>query len=365
MKANASFFKINPAQSTRLAEQLADKIRKALRKGLYRPGDTLPSYHELARLAGTSLRIPREAISILVGEGLVAACRGRGTIVLKRKHNSIDNGRILLVHPNGHGAYYLGALMEETDRLLTDAGYIVTRVAMRKNSNGKYDFNLLKHLLSHANFTSGLVFAYDDQTIEPIAKSGLPYVICTFRPIKYSGAHGRINYSHRLAIPELIRHCHKAKIKRILQVVTVPWLLDVHDDLTNAGFEVENIRKRYPIADIGKQEQVERSTFELLCKWLKEKPLPDLIVFTDDFATRGGILALTERGIRYPKDVKLVAWSNRHFGPVAPVSLTRMSMDPFDHAKTIANSFLAFLRTGSLPKNVTIGPAYIKGDSFP
>lgn len=365
MHAKQSFYEINPAQSRKLAEQLADRIRQSIRKKRFHAGDTLPSYHELARLAGTSLRIPREAIAILTGEGLVATRRGKGTVVLDRTGIPDTCARILLVHPNGHGAYYLGVLMEETDRLLTDAGYVVTRVALRKDESGKYDFRLLKQLLEHIGFVSILIFAYDDRTLQPIAQSGLPYVVCTFLPIRYTGAAGRIAYSHRLAVPALIRHCQKARVKRILQVVTIPWLLDTEDDLIKAGFEVESVRMLYPTADIGKQERVERNTFEALMGRLAEKPLPDLIVFTDDFAARGGLSALAQLRIRYPEDVKLVAWSNRHFGPVAPVSLTRMSMDPFAHAQTIARAYLAFLRTGTLPKGVSIGPVYIKGMSFP
>lgn len=349
----------------RLSERLANAIRAAVRRGKLKPGDMLPSYPELARQIGTSVRVPREAVGLLVGEGLLASRRGFGTVVLKRHPSANVRERILLVHPNGHGAYYLGVLIEEIDRLITDAGYMVSRAAMRKREDGVYNFNLLNRLLRTDDFSAALVFAYDDKTIGPVAASGIPYAACTFRPIRYEGAFGRIDYSHRSAIPQLIRHCRAAKVKRILQVVTVNWLLDATDDLRAAGFDVESLFEPYPTADIGKQETVERNTFRMLDRWLRTHPLPDLILFTDDFATRGGILALEHCGIRYPEDVKLVAWSNRHFGPVAPISLTRMVMDPFAHARTVANAFLPFLRTGCFKKNARIGPTYVKGESFP
>ena len=349
----------------RLSDRLAGAIRTAIRHGRLKPGDRLPSFQELARQIGTSARIPREAVRLLVGKGLLTARRGFGTVVLDPNAAGNKREHILLVHPNGHGAYYLGVLIEEIDRLITDAGFMVSRVALRKDGDGTYDFTVLNQLLNTDDFAAALVFAYDDKTIGPVAASGIPYAACTFRPIKYGGACGRIDYTHWSALPRFIRHCRAAKVKRILQIVTVKWLLDATEDLRAAGFKVESIYESYPTADVGKQEKVERNTFRVLNRWLKTHPLPDLILFTDDFASRGGILALAHNGIRYPRDVKVVAWSNRHFGPVAPVSLTRMLMDPFDHARTVTNAFLPFLRTGHFKRNACIGPTYVKGESFP
>lgn len=357
--------KIDPASSGRLPEQLASVIRAAIQRRQLKPGDLLPPITSLARESHVSNRVPREAIAILAGEGLVSARRGLGTIVLNTRNRNSRNKRILLVHPNGHGAYYLGVLMEEIDRLITEDGYGVSRIAMRKQEDGSYNFDALNHLLNNDDFAVALVFAYDDKIIFPVAASKIPYAVCTFRPIKYEGACGRIDYTHRSALPQFIRHCRSSGIKRILQVVTVKWLLDATEDLQAAGFEIESIYEPYPTADVGKQEAVERSTFNALDRWLQTRSLPDVILFTDDFATRGGILALSRHNIHYPADVKVVAWSNRHFGPVAPVSLTRMVMDPFSHAQTIANAFLPFLRTGHFKKNAQIGPTYVKGDSFP
>lgn len=360
-----SSIKLDLSAAKRLPEQMADQIRSAICEHKIHTGDKIPSLRELARIAGVSLRVPREAVALLSGEGVLTTRRGLGTIVLNHEHHLPRMERILLVHPNGHGAYYLGVLMEETDKRLTNAGFTISRVALRKSSSGEYDFQSLRYLLSTIKFIAALVFVYDDKMLEPIIKANIPYILCTFRPIKYPGAMGRINYSHRSALPGLIRHCRKAKIKKILQVVTIPWLLDATEDFESAGFSVENISNPYPKADIGKQEEVERQTFVSLCKWIESNPLPDLIVFTDDFASRGGILALVMHGIRIPQDVNVVVWSNRHFGPIAPVSLTKMMMDPFAHAETVAKVFLSFLRTGRFLKHAQIGPVYVKGESFP
>ena len=358
------FSPLDPSAPGSLVNQLAERLRTAIRNRQLRPGDRLPSFPALAEMTGTSPRIPREAVALLVGEGLLAARSGVGTVVLDRKRHSERNKRVLLVHPNEHGAYYLGILIEEIDRMITNAGYSVSRIAMRKNAKSDYDFSVLKRQLRLGNFAAALAFAYDDKTILPLTTSSVPFVTCTFYPFKFPNARGRIDYSHRSALPSFIRHCEQRKIRRILQVNTIPWLLDATDDLQSVGLEVENITLPYPKSNIGKQEQVERDTFAALDRWLDAHPLPDLILFTDDFASRGGILALTRHGIRFPEDVKVVVWSNAHFGPVAPVTLTRMVMDPFAHAKLAANAFLSFLRTGKFTSRICLGPRYSKGESF-
>lgn len=358
------FSPLDPSAPGSLVDQLAERLRAAIRGRQLRPGDRLPSFPALAEMTGVSPRIPREAVARLVGEGLLAARRGAGTVVLDRKSRSERNKRVLLVHPNEHGAYYLGILIEEIDRMITDAGYGVSRVVLRKTAKGDYDFSVLERQLRSGNFAAALAFAYDDKTLRPLTTSNVPFVTCTFYPFKFPNARGRIDYSHRSALPAFIRHCRQRKIRSVLQIATIPWLLDATDELQSAGIEVENISLPYPKSNIGKQEQVERDTFTALDRWLDAHPLPDLILFTDDFASRGGILALTRHGIRFPEDVKVVAWSNTHFGPVAPVTLTRMEMDPFAHAKLAANAFLSFLRTGKFTNRICLGPRYSKGESF-
>lgn len=54
----------------------------------------------------------------------------------------------------------------------------------------------------------------------------------------------------------------------------------------------------------------------------------------------------------------------RRFSPASPIALTRMEMNPYEHGKIIAEAFRSFLKTGKLPTDVRIGPAYVKAESF-
>jgi DNA-binding FadR family transcriptional regulator len=72
-----------PISGPRAAEEVVDEIAVAIRSGIYRPGDRLPTIQELAAAMGVSKPTVGEAIRVLAREGVVRAYRGAtgGTIV--------------------------------------------------------------------------------------------------------------------------------------------------------------------------------------------------------------------------------------------------------------------------------------------
>lgn len=64
-------------------EMTVERLGAAIKMGLYRPGDQLPTERELAELMGVSRTTLREAIRVLVAQGFLSVKRGRtgGTFV--------------------------------------------------------------------------------------------------------------------------------------------------------------------------------------------------------------------------------------------------------------------------------------------
>ncbi len=60
---------------------IAGKLRSQIAEGTLQPGDQLPGHRDLAANHGVSLGSAREAISMLIGDGLVETRAGRGTFV--------------------------------------------------------------------------------------------------------------------------------------------------------------------------------------------------------------------------------------------------------------------------------------------
>lgn len=63
-------------------QQIADNLREAIRRGDFKAGDMLPSQPQLANEYGVSRTLAKQAIDVLVAEGLARAEHGRGVIVL-------------------------------------------------------------------------------------------------------------------------------------------------------------------------------------------------------------------------------------------------------------------------------------------
>ncbi len=60
---------------------IADRLRQRVESGIWRAGETLPSLHSLASEFGVARPTARQAVQLLVKEGLLSSRRGQGTFV--------------------------------------------------------------------------------------------------------------------------------------------------------------------------------------------------------------------------------------------------------------------------------------------
>lgn len=60
---------------------VADRLRQSLARGEWRTGEYLPSLHQLADSFGVARLTARQAVQLLVQEGLLSSRRGQGTLV--------------------------------------------------------------------------------------------------------------------------------------------------------------------------------------------------------------------------------------------------------------------------------------------
>jgi GntR family transcriptional repressor for pyruvate dehydrogenase complex len=70
-----------PSTHVSLPTQIANELRQEIASGALAPGDQLPGHRDLAARHGVSLSSAREAISMLIGDGLIETRAGRGTYV--------------------------------------------------------------------------------------------------------------------------------------------------------------------------------------------------------------------------------------------------------------------------------------------
>ena len=70
---------------------IADELRNSILEGDYRPGDRLPTEHELAKRFEVARTSVREALRVLSSEGLIQTTRGgvNGSVVLELNHTDV------------------------------------------------------------------------------------------------------------------------------------------------------------------------------------------------------------------------------------------------------------------------------------
>lgn len=209
---------------------------------------------------------------------------------------------------------------------------------------------------------------YGDMLVEKLlTRKKVPYLVLSGRRRTEPVAPEFVCFNRSAAVGDFVRHCREAGVGKVVQV----YMRGEGDVDAVPALEAAGIAARREIVEFKESpyrlEAIERAAFGLVYGKVAEraKSEGELVFFTDDFLAFGGVTALLARGIRVPDEVKVVTWENRGFTPVAPWTVTRMEVDPRANAQTVAELVLRRLNGGRNPHDVSIGPTYVKGESFP
>lgn len=355
---------VSRSDRRRLVDQMADGIRQEIVSGALRAGDMLPRFAELAKRFNVSLRIPREAIARLAAEGYVDTRAGVGTTVLPKRVPTWK-GHVVFVLPDAVGSYYANVFAGELQDRLTREGWLFTRVGVLKRTNGRRDTSVLQAELAQS--VDLAIMPYGDVLVEKLlTRKKVPYLVLAGRRPTEPEAPCFVCFNRLAAMDDFVRHCREAGVGKVVQVcMKGEGDVDAVPALAAAGIEARREVVAFKESQF-RLEAIERAAFRLVYDKVAERARSEgeLVFFTDDFLAFGGITALLARGVRVPDEVKVVAWANRGFVPVAPWSVTRMEVDPRANAQTVAGLVLGRLNGDEIPSDATIGPKYVKGESF-
>ena len=354
-----------PSSPRTLVQQMTDALRSAILDGRFAVGDTLPTWKELARLAGTSLRVPREAIARLADEGLVRSRRRIGAVVLE-KGSIVWKGHVLFIQPEGPEASFYSNMRTGTiARNLLDAGFLFTRLIIPGNGHGGYDFQLLETALRQ-HFDLAIIPDDIPDIRSRLIKARLPFIIGSDRPSRSSLERGVIRKEFASALGAFVADCRSAGIKRVCEVGFRREVYSAASRLRRAGIHVKELIFR-PKNGNPRIESVIRASLEGISRrFVRERErLPDLFYFTDDFSAQGAITALLEGGIRIPADVRIITFSVAGFGPVLSKSLSSLQIDPRHDGEEIAKHAIDALLRRSMSRTIPQPLTYNRGQSFP
>lgn len=365
MKDIGHVYSLDFAAAGTLTEQLTDNLRRAIAKGICKPGDKLPGVRQMAKLCGTSVQVPIDAIKALADEGFVKARPRIGCVVLEQ-NRKVWRGRILIVHVGAYTNYSQNVFCAESARLLETANWRVEHAFVPRLGLEKYDLSSIRKEIAE-RFDLVLLPAYDPPIIRLVRERGLPYMLLSAQvgECKEPGCIGMTVQASSQAFADFAEHCRQDGIRRMLCVTADVCTLKAFEVLKAAGVMVDDV----VVLSDGKPQMAAHFAqwaFEVLMQRLVDgrKSRPDMIFFGDDYLARGGFLALERLGMHAPEDIKVVSLVNTGNVPFYPKPLTRFEHDPFDEAKKMVEMILRYFKTGRPPRTVLCNIRYVRGETF-
>lgn len=353
-------FHYTPDGATTPADALCGFIKDEIAYGRLKAGDAIPTIKELAKASGLTFRVARGVVEQLAREGYVRSRPRVGTVVLPRDATAL-HGRILFILPDVDAcSYHVTMIADALRRRLCAAGYAFSTVVFSQDR--QIGLSFLKHELVR---TPDMAIAiYSTKPVRKcLREAGVKSVfIYGDEPAKEEGRW--VCFSAEEAIENFARHCVRTGVKRVLQVRfdgnDTP---DAKEALAEKGIKSGWLTVPR-MNGLGRYEGIERAAYNAFME-LPRSGFPDVILFWDDFVAQGALTAFLERGLKIPRDIKVVALSNRGLGPVYSEALTRFECDATETGEKVAAYVLGLLAKGRTPQIPVVAPHYIFGRTFP
>ena len=359
-------FAIDRSDRRPLVTQMTEGLRKAIADGFFPVGSGIPSWKELAEACGVSERIPREATSWLIDDGLLEAKRRIGTRVLPKGAN-VWHSHVLVIDREGTElSFYSNAMLAAIQQRLCQAGHFISRITLPLMAEGQWDVRPLDTVLRN-KFDLAIVHTGHPPTLRKLALAKIPYFIHKGAKSRSSMQIAALHYDYRAALRSFLHHCSRCRIRSVLAVGYPFDQVHAVKALRESGVTVSPLR--IPNRDRHRQTYLHdlmQKSETTMDKWLESgRKLPDLMYFTDDHVAMGAFVSLLARNVAIPETVRIVTLSNRGFLPVFRKQATRFEIDPFGFGDKIGNAVTDFLSGNPVPPEITHPISYIVGETFP
>lgn len=359
-------FAVDRTSPVGLAEQVYEGFCAAIRTGVFRVGEALPTWRETAKALGVSDRVLRTAMAKLARQGVVVSHGRGGCLVANTSLRKRWKGMVLAVQDaNTAMTYSSQDEIMQLAKAMVRSGSAFVPVMVDEIAGGKAReaFAIVEQVTS---FAIDFVLMLCDGT--PLARwlsrRRIPFASYNRYDVpNFVGSLPGCDFTK--AIERFVRACRQAGVGSVLQVsFSGAELFDAIPALREAGIEAN----RWDVPMIGRRIAVnvrksgERAFTERLRK--NRDWLPDVILFLDDYLATGALSALVYAGVKIPEDVRFVTFANRGDEPAFPVAPTLIRLDNGRRGRLFAEAVALYRRTGTWPKLRPVAAEYVPGDTF-
>lgn len=355
-------FKIDFGARKPLSQQVADGFRLAIKEGVYRDGEALPTLRELAAQWGVSIRVPGRAYARLADEGYVVLRPGRGAVACRSGVRSW-NGNVLIVSVGAQGGFFMPHFLQALRQGIEEANMrFYTAVVPTPPDGEGPDFKRFAAYLSQPYDL--VILLTDNPRLRTMVRRGAAKSLIVGRLCT-----GAISPDILISADEgeqaFVEDCRRAGIRRVRVLAYGRARCPVVNRLKAAGLHVELVRIR-PVPGLLVGEGVQRAAHNY---WMdvrqNRRKLPELVYFADDNLTLGSLIAFAEQGLRVPQDLFVVSMSNRGSALPFACDLARVETDPIRIGRETARRALDSIRSGGLSSSSVCSSVYHPGGSFP
>ena len=357
-------FTLDRSRRGDLSRQVSAGLRTAIETGYYKTGEILPPVRALAEILEISKGIAEQAVARLREEGLISSRPAVGSVVCA-PDRPLWKGQVLIVVPPDGGNTADNTMSAVLRNNLIANGYLALTAPVLQGDDGRFDFSLLDIMLHQQ--TDLVVQLHDKLDISNwLSSRNIPFIRCTSDSGNLpQSCVGEVHFRKDTAISSFVSHCLEKKIDRVT-VVSAWRQRAAADALKAAGIEVDDWHVEMPRGAAG--AQISKAALDFISGRLpeiRERHIRSMF-FTDDYLTSGALVALLGAGIRIPQDLGMVTLTNKVNGSglTFNVPFTRLEADPIDWGRVVSESVLGYLKHGVFASDVTIGPSYVRGETF-
>ncbi len=159
--------------------KLKEYLMNEILMGRIKPGERIPSEHNLAEMFTISRHTVRKAVSMLINEGYLTSEHGRGTYCIDRSH-SRNASRNIGVITTYISEYIFPKLIQGIDNVLSRNGYSI--ILKNTNNDTANEYKCLKDMLGKniegliIEPTKSALFSQYMDLYKALESNGIPYV---------------------------------------------------------------------------------------------------------------------------------------------------------------------------------------------
>jgi GntR family transcriptional regulator, arabinose operon transcriptional repressor len=322
---------IDKQSSISIYQQLAAIIRKQVLYAELKPGDKLPSEHEMVHQYQISRSSVRQAIDILVTEGLVERVHGKGNFIQNWRTSNPEGGTIGLLVPYERLSLFPN-IISGIESAAKARGYTLILSYMGKDD--REEIQTVRRLRDQR--VAGLViyprnYITYDEMVWQLFEEGFPFVLIdryfTELPCSYVGV-DNVTAVYR-AVEYLIQLGH-----RQIGFVTTPdpnttsvkeRFAGYRNALRHHGIDFdEKWLCRSPSISYSpiKTDENEEMEVQPFREFFHQKDHPTALIALNDYTAYLVYNAAKAEGVRIPEDMALMGFDNDEFARFNEVPLT-------------------------------------------